>query len=240
MKADNRRGVLKLFGLAAILPVLGHPAAVWAASRSISIPTRPFLLRRELERGLARGASLLVTREWKGQFESIAGQTRVTGEQVSCTVDAPAVLEPIAAVERDRRSPGPFPARLDSRGRMVGSQPANTEGTAAAVQAAIGVLEQSGKSAAEMQEAKLYLAQLAKTAGTIMGTTPPDLFFPVTGEARDSRELPLPGGLVGEFSVELEASATTGGLLERFERRITTRIAEDVRLSRETWRLSLA
>ena len=150
------------------------------------------------------------------------------------------MLEPIAAVERDRRSPGPFPARLDSRGRMVGSQPANTEGTAAAVQAAIGVLEQSGKSAAEMQEAKLYLAQLAKTAGTIIGTTPPDLFFPVTGEARDSRELPLPGGLVGEFSVELEASATTGGLLERFERRITTRIAEDVRLSRETWRLSLA
>lgn len=240
MKADNRRGVLRLLGLAAIVPVLGHPAAVWAAGRSISVPTRPFLLRRELERGMARGASLIVTREWEGRFESIGGQTRVTGEQVSCMVDAPAVLEPIAVVERARRSPGPFPAFLDTGGRMIGSQPVNTEGTGAAVQAAIGVLEQSGKSAAEMQEAKLYLAQLAKTAGTIIGTTPPDLFFPVAGEARDSRELPLPGGLVGAFSVELEASAAAGGLLERFERRITTRIAEDVRLSRETWRLSLA
>ncbi|UYH54575.1 hypothetical protein N6L26_11050 [Qipengyuania sp. SS22] len=226
--------------MAAILPSLGYPAAAAWAGEAISIPTRPFLLRRELERGLARGASLLVTREWEGRFETIAGHTRVTGEQVSCTVDAPAVLEPIAAVERARRSPGPFPAHLDTGGRMIGSQPTSTEGTAAAVQAAIEVLERSGKSAAEMQEAKRYLAELAKTAGTIIGTIPPDLFFPVTGEARDSRELPLPGGLMGEFAVELEASATTGGLLERFERRITTRIAEDVRLSRETWRLSFA
>lgn len=240
MITSDRRGIVRFFGLLATFPLAGLAHESSATTGSIVIPTRPFILRRELMRGLARGASLLVTREWQGRFESVDGLTMATGEQQSCTVEAPDVLEPIAAIERERQSPGPFPARLDSAGRIVGEQPTMAQGKAAAVQAAIEVLEGLGKSGEELREAKQALAQLGQTSGALISETPPDLFFPVVGAASDKRTVALPGGLVGEVVVEIAASAGPGGLLDRFERRIVTRIGEDARESRETWQLRMA
>ena len=240
MAISNRRSVLQLIGGAAACAAIDLSSVARAAGPAIAIPTRPFVLRRELERGLARNASLRVTREWRGHFRQESDGTTALGEQISCTVDAPAVLEPIAAIERERIAPGPFPARLDAEGRMMGHREAPATGREAAVQAAITVLRQSGTSASDLQAAHADLGQLARASDAVISDTPPDLFFPLPGEASDRRELALPGGETGEVLVELSASAGPGGLLERFERRIVTRIGEDVRLSRETWALRMA
>lgn len=239
MITSDRRGIVRFIGLAATLTGFGWTVDAKAAARSIVMPTGTFILRRELMRGLARGFSLLVIREWQGRFERIDGGLLATGEQLSIAVEAPEVLEPIAAIERERLSPGPFPALLDGRGRIVGGEPVMAEGKAEAVRAAIGVLESLGKSEAEMQEAREALARLGEASGALISETPPDLFFPIVGEAREQREMALPGGLTGEVVVEIAASAGPGGLLDRFERLITTRIGDDARESRETWQLRM-
>lgn len=234
----DRRAVLKLCGFAGA--VIGVPAMAMAAPTAIVVPTRPFILRRALERGLAGGASLLVTREWRGQFEREQGRVVARGEQISCDVVAPAVLETIAAIERNRIAPGPFPAHLDGDGRIVGLREAPATGRGAAVAAAMAVLRQAGSATGALREARADLDRLAHASGAVMGETPPDLFFPLQGEASDRRDLALPGGETGEVSVHLSAEAGPGGLLERFERKIITRIGSDARESRETWTLSMA
>lgn len=239
MAIGSRRAILQLGGTLAASTAIGWPAIASATPRTIVIPTRAFILRRELERGLARGASLLVTREWRGRFEREQGQTTALGEQISCTVDAPAVLEPIAAIERDRIAPGPFPARLDRQGRMRDAGEAPATDRSAAVQAAMAVLAQQGTSEEELREARADLDRLAEASGAIIGEPPPDLFFPLPGKASERRELALPGGQSGEVTVELSASAGPGGLLEHFERTIMTRIGDDTRKSRESWSLRM-
>lgn len=238
MTAYDRRMVLRAMGALAAACAWGANPKAWASAATFVIPHRPFILRRELERGLAHGDSLLVIREWRGHFEHSERGTLVDGAQISCTVDAPAVLEPIAAIERERIAPGPFPAELDAEGRIV-DDPAVTVGTGrtAAVRAALVVLERLGTSSTEMSEAREYLGQLAEASGTIISEIPPDLFFPVVGEASERRDLALPGGVKGEVSVQLTARAGPGGLLESLDRRISTRIGEDARNSRETWHL---
>ncbi|WP_370033964.1 hypothetical protein [Qipengyuania mesophila] len=240
MTAYDRRMVLRAMGALAAACACGINPKAWASVPTFVIPHRPFILRRELERGLAHGDSLLVIREWRGHFEHSERGTLVDGAQISCTVDAPAVLEPIAAIERERIAPGPFPAELDAEGRIV-DDPAVTVGTSrtAAVRAALVVLERLGASSTEMIEAREYLGKLAEASGTIISEIPPDLFFPVVGEASERRDLALPGGVKGEVSVQLAARAGPGGLLESLDRRISTRIGEDARNSRETWHLRM-
>lgn len=239
MPASGRRGALKRIGTLFLVPAFGLSGPA-RGEGPIIIPTRPFILRRELERGLAGGSSLTVTREWKARFEPAPSGTRVTGEQILCTVDAPPHLEPIARIERSRIAPGPFPAILDSQGRMIGSPPEQADGTAAAVRTGLSILEQAGKSVEELREARQFLSRLAEAAGAAISGPPPDLFFPIAGSARDVRTLDLPDGLTGEVTVELTARTGLGGLLETFDRRITTRIDEDSRLSRENWSLRSA
>lgn len=237
----DRRVVLRAMGALVVgCAAGGATPKAWAAAPTFVVPTRSFVLRRELERGLARGASLLVIREWRGRFEQSGRDTLVEGAQISCTVDAPAVLEPIAAIERERIAPGPFPARLDAQGRIV-DDPTAAVGTGriAAVRAAIAVLEKLGASGTEMREAREYLGRLAEVSGTIISETPPDLFFPVVGEASERREVTLPDGTRGEVSVHLAARAGPGGLLESLDRRISTRIGDEARNSRETWHLRM-
>ncbi len=240
MATCDRRRLLRTAGLAAAGFALARPALALGGMSPITVPVGPFILRRELERGLARGASLLVVREWQGRFDRSVEGVRVTGKQVSCTVEAPEVLEPIAEIERRRISPGPFPARLDGRGRIVGTRSPGAGGKAAAIAAALAVLEDAGKSAAELENARQQLGRLANASGAVISETPPDLFFPVVGNASESRDVLLPGEIVGNVTVRLAAKAQRTGLLESFERKITTRIGEETRESRETWRLKLA
>ena len=241
MKTIDRRESLQLFARLACGAMVSFTAGTAFASRGAAIifPRGEFILRRELEREMARGATLLVARAWRGRFETDGETALVTGEQISSRVVAPAHLEPIAAIERARRSSGPFPARLDMDGRIVGEATESAAGKAEAVKAAMAMLERAGHTLGQLHESKAYLDRLASSADAMTRKIPADLFFPVVGEASERRTLTLPGGEEGQVSVFLKASAGPGGLLDTFERRIATRVRDDARLARESWSLRL-
>ena len=189
---------------------------------------------------MARGHRLLVTREWDGRFLQEEGRVTAVGEQISCTVEAPPVLEPLAALERARRASGPFPATLDASGRIVGDLPEDEVDSSAAIAAALGVLKNAGKSPATLAAARTGLERLAGVASAVTDAIPPDLFYPAAGAFEDQRELDLPEGETGHVSVAITARAAPGGLLEMLERRVVTRIGDDVRRTREVWSLTRA
>ncbi|MED5207340.1 MAG: hypothetical protein VX465_11975 [Pseudomonadota bacterium] len=200
-----------------------------------------FLLRRELERGLKGGETLRVIREWDGRFEREPDKLWARGEQVSCIVEAPAILEPVVAIERARVSPGPFPAQLDTQGRIVGRELAARGSSAReAVRTALAMLTAAGKSGEQIAEARRDLARIVASSASLLETVPPDLFYPTPGKAHDRRQLDLPGGLEGEVFVSVEATARRNGMLECLERKIVTQIGEDIRPSRECWTLEPA
>lgn len=237
MAASDRRTALRWMALAAALPSCLAPAQASVAQGRVVFPKGHFRLRRELERGLAGGASLTVVRDWGFRFEQTAGGSRADGSQVDCQVTAPAVLAPLADIERARVAPGPFPALLDAQGRIRESAHDNGTGKVEAVRIALAMLEQAGTEPARLSEARAYLGALAQAAGAVISATPSDLFFPTPGEATESREIALPDGQIGSLRVELVASAHANGLLGRLERRITATVAGDTRVSRETWRI---
>lgn len=237
MDLGDRRRALRLFFLGLAAPLALGPSLARAAGSRRPVPQGRFLLRRELERGLAGGASLTVVREWRFGFAPAASGLHVDGEQVRCAVVAPEVLRPLAAIEQARVAPGPFPAVLDTHGRIAESARGAASDKAEAVRIALRMLEDAGAHPTRLREARSYLGSLAKAAGSIISATPPDLFFPEPGSASETRKLALPDGGYGSIAVELAASAGRNGLLERLERRITARIGGDERLSRETWSL---
>ena len=240
MTTGNRRAFLGQLGMAAAIAASGLPISAIAQTGAIIVPSGPFRLQRELERGLKGGQAVCVIREWDGRFLQDRNGLKAIGEQVSCVVSAPAVLEPIAEIERNRQDAGPFPAQIDRQGRIIkAGRAGGGADAAAAVAAAISILEQTGRSPGELEDAKRYLNRLARSADTVFADPPPDLFFPRPGRATDRRALALPDALTGEVRVTLEATARADGLLDRFERRIVTRIGDDVRPSHEIWTLRL-
>lgn len=240
MRGFERRAVLRATAALVGGSVWAQPQMLRAATSGIVIPTAPFVLRRILMRDLARGDRLVVTRDWIGRFHSDGGRTIATGEQSTCTVEAPTVLEPLAALERARRASGPFPAELDALGHIVGAGADAMTDTKTAIAAALNILQEAGKAPADVAAARLGLERLTKMSGAMTDTIPPDLFFPVTGEASESREMALDGGLAGQMVLAVVARAQEGGLLESLDRRIATRIGEDTRETREIWSLHLA
>lgn len=240
MAGSDRRTALRWMGSAAACSFACAQSLAAAPRAGMIAPTGDFLLQRELERGLARGAVLTVTRSWLCHFEPLSRGARVVGHQVGCSVDAPAVLKPLADLERARVAAGPFPALLDSRGRIVDAALESASGKAEAVRIALDMLEQAGLEQPQIAEARAYLTSLSKAAGAVISATPIDLFFPTAGEASESREIPIGQGLTGFITVDLSASTTSSGLLERLERRITARVDGDRRISRETWSLASA
>ena len=235
--ACSRRGALEILALGGLWAGLGGAARALDTER-VSPQPGAFLLRRELERGLKGGETLRVIREWDGRFEREHDKLWARGEQVSCIVEAPAILEPVVAIERARVSPGPFPAQLDTLGRIVGREPAARGSSAReAVRTALAMLTAAGKSGEQIAEARRDLARIVASSASLLETVPPDLFYPTPGKAHDRKQLDLPGGLEGEVFVSVEATARTNGMLECLERKIVTQIGEDIRPSRECWTL---
>lgn len=240
MKQIGRRAALGRFAIMALatasFPALARTSRM--SSARLIVPDRSFILRREFERELSSDASILVAREWQGQLFAMADGARVEGRQTNCTVEAPEILAPVAEIERKRIAPGPFPAILGADGRIVDGEEESASGKTAAVDAANAILEQLGPPG-DLADSRAFLARLASQAGAIISATPDDLFFPAVGSASEHRTIELPDGLAGLVTVDLVASASVGGLLDTLERRITTRIGDSKRLSRERWSLRL-
>lgn len=217
------------------MPALALPASLSAKAGAVSFPTDRIRLRRTLERGLGDGKAVIVTREWDCRFVRLSIGARIDGQQVAVSVDTPKALAALADIERKREVSGLFPMELDRSGAIVGWSDQNANIAQAVAQAAREIDRKAMEQSAQA-DVRRYLAELGKTAASLVSQVPRDLFFPAPGKRSESRKLALPGGGTGTYEVTISATArTSDGLLAQSERRIVTRIADSTRVSRETW-----
>ncbi|WP_138617711.1 hypothetical protein [Qipengyuania marisflavi] len=232
----NRRSVLEVMGVMALAPLaaLGVTAAPARATGKLSAPPHAMRLQRVLERELVGGAALVVTRDWECRFEVVGRGMQIAGRQLSCEVEAPAALAPLAALERQRDVTGLFPALLDADGRIVNSPATADSDMTSAVDAALAAL---GKHASA--DSRSFIAQLHQTSAALVSTVPLDLFFPAPGASTVTRTIPLPDGTAGELEITLVTHIDpASGLLDTCEKMIVSRIADTQRTAKERWTLA--
>ena len=235
----NRRhfgaGIVAL-GASLVMPVSTASAA------NVRIPTAPMRLSRLIERQLFDGKRISVARNWIIRFADSGRGIRVDGFQQQVSVDAPEKLERLAQIERSRSTDGRFPILLNSAGQIVGGgsefAPADLD---TALREAESIVAASGRSAATKRQAMRDLAAIQAAGSNVISQMPVDLFFPVGGDQRDSRELALPDGSKGAFELVYSSrSAVDRPWLDHSSRQITTRIGDSERVSREVWQMEEA
>ena len=237
----SRRSVL---GSISVLPFAGLAGIgrANAANGDLSLPDGPMILHRTLRRGLRDGIDIVVQRVWTVSFFEQPGGVRITGNQLSATVDAPPEIAAIAEIERERDTSSMFPIELDGNGRIIGigygePQSAVTQ----AVRAAEKLIAGATHAGSEREQALRQLSQIRSAGGSMLGRLPPDLFFPVPTDFREVQPVALPDGSQGEFELHYRAAAVAaGGWLEALDRTVITRLAGSERQSAESWTMRQA
>lgn len=235
------RAVL-LAGVAALLPVLGTSALADAAAQvqlRFAPPSAPLILTRTLQRDLADGKQVVVTRRYTIRFTPDGDGFRVDGTLIDATVDAPPFLARLAEIERTRPDSGVFPAFLDGRGmiRSGTSAKLDPQTRQQAVTSAQKVIAESPAPTEARRETGALLGQVA--SGSSGAGWPVFLFNPGLSERVERRQVALPNGGQGEVEVRVHAEGLQpGGLPQRLERVVVTRLAGTERISREVWTIA--
>lgn len=239
---------LLMSGTTAILSTLAlatHPAVAAAPSEELYSPPaagEQLILTRELHKPLYDGNEVFTTRSYAIRFSKTEDGYRVDGRLVSVDVKTPASLEPLAAIERQRPDEGVFPIWLDASGAVVRE---NAPGKSTTLTQASKVvdrwLDNSSLTDSERQMVNSFVTQL-KNAGPAAGSAfPRDLFNPSTGSRAETQTVDLPNGRQGKITIEVDASADrSAGLVGRIERRVTTDMGGEQRMTREVWSLAEA
>jgi hypothetical protein len=239
MAACDRRAMLCWAMAATLAPALASRAAATAPGGSIAPPAGPMTFTRRLERALPGGNKLVVARSFAVRFASTPAGWTVSGEQLDVTVDAPARIAALAALERQRVETGLFPIALDRAGTIVGGPDARpVMGLEQAVAIVRRQIEAAGFAADERKEFEAFVRAVHDAGAKMTSEFPDDLFAPRKDAVRAERELALPGGGAGTIEVSFTATTDPATRLMREARReIVTAIAEDRRLTREDWTL---
>ncbi len=231
-----------LAGAAALINTAAGAAEVPATATSapspasFTAPTGPVMVSRTLIRTLPDGKEIRTTRRYRVWFRPDSEGFRIDGELADVKVEVPPVLERLAAIERARTDPGPFPVRLDSAGRILPGPAAPGDGARMRA-AALGqdMLDQSTLAPEARGQASVMLQQVSIAAS---GQTawPADLFNPAEAERREHRALALPGGQQGSVEIVVMASGRSPGRLPgQVERLVVTELDGTRRTSREVW-----
>ena len=235
----SRRKMLAGSGLAATM-VVGPAWANPAPSQALlKLPEGSWSLARLIERQLADGKFVNVSRRWNVQFLQRDRNIDVVGEQVDVKVEAPAALAQLAQLEEARDTSGLFPIVLTGQGLIdtAGSSDAASD-VAQAASVAQGLLAKMGASKSQQDGAAQFLSQLQNAAHPLLDSLPPDLFRPNGEKLEVVEAVGLPDGTQGEFTLDYLGTAQAGsGWLDTAQRIITTRIGSSSRISRETWSL---
>jgi len=236
--AADRRTLLRLAAGALLLPVAARSRAL-APAGHFDPPHEPMRYTRRLERSLADGASLAVSRSFAVRFLHAGPGFRVEGEQVAVEVAAPDKLAEFARIERERREEGLFPLSLDGNGQLVeAARPPLSAQLDAAVREAMAEIERRPREPAERAELRRFVGAIRQSAGRLTTELPSDLFAPSAPERRETRAVPLPGGGAGQVTVTFTAAADPAtGLMREAAREIVTELAGDRRLTIERWQL---
>jgi len=233
--------------LAASLAVLAAPAALVTAGPAAAQPVQfraphaPVVLTRELRRSLADGQQLVVRRRYLVRFAATPTGWLVTADPLGAEVEAPAALAEMAEVERQRADTGLFPLELDHAGLIV-ARPAPTESVdaARARTAMAAYLARTDLSEEDRARARAMALRLQAQFQAAGNSWPADLFRPAPGTRSEHRDMPLPDGRSGKVTITIDAAETSGGLLDRFERRVVTEVEGTHRLTVERWTLAAA
>lgn len=235
----NRRAVLRLAGLAVAIPLMpAVPAAASGASR-FAPPAVPMLYTRRIERELADRARLAVSRSFAVHFVPEAAGFRVDGEQVGVEVDAPAALDTLARLERERVETGVFPLELDAEGAIRGVPQATPSAQLdAAVREVSALIEQWPQTPVERDELRAFVNAIHQGAGELVTRLPRDLFAPADFRREETRAIALPGGEAGEVRTSFTAVRDPDtGLMREARREVVTEVAGDLRHTVESWSL---
>lgn len=239
----QRRAAVRRLGWGSVLPLaaLGAPLGrVRAGRREIAVPAGAFRLERILTRELSDGAAIVVTRHWRIGFARADGGIVVSGEQTFADVDAPAVLAPLASIERSRSASNLFPLTIDDGGQIRGSsQGENGDAVVRALETGRTLINSLPLGEAERLDARNFMTHLSTLSANAVSRLPSDLFFPRPGEHQTTRDIALPSGESGSIAVTARASvAPDTGLLVSIERRVVTRIEASERITAERWTLT--
>ena len=239
MSDSDRRAAVRTLAALAVLPLVPAPLrAAGPGPGPVVFPRGGVVLERLLERQLADGARIAVTRSWACSFATLGAGARVEARQVAVQVDAPAALSAFARLEESRDASGIFPLELDRTGAIVGWRADGGSGVGEAVERAIAQIDAHVTQATERQDARSFVAGIGETASALVSQIPRDLFFPVPGSRKESRPVELADGLKGSYEVAMTASTQPqSGLLDVCERQIATQVGETRRETREVWRI---
>ena len=220
--------------LCASLPVAAHAATM------LALPAGPMRLTRRIERSMEGEAMLSVERSWQVGFARSGQGIAITGEQVEAVVEAPESLAPLAAIEQSRITDDMWPIMLSEKGRVMASGGGvRPRDLSAAIREAEAMIARMEIPAAEAVAMTAFLARLQQAGSSLLDTLPEDLFYPVRGPMRQTRQVALPGDMTGEFEITYDAKAdSANGWLERAERIVITRIGASERRARELWTLA--
>jgi hypothetical protein len=192
-----------------------------------------------LRRALPGGVELVARRRYQVRIVRSGEGFSVEGALLSCDVEVPPMLEPLAAIERARPDTGMFPIALGADGLILPGSghvaPSQALHRAAAV--ASSEVDRVVADPAERQQAQAFVRQVELQAAGAQW--PADLFHPAPGTRRESRAVALPGGGEGHVTIEINVGTIgAGGLLSRLERVVTTELGGTTRVTREEWTLS--
>lgn len=240
-KAPSKRAIW-LAGVAAIMPVAvaASPALTPQVTRPTGFapPAAPMLLTRTLRRPLPGGAEIRTQRRYEIRFVSDDGGFRIDGRLVDVAVDAPPALRALAALERARPDDDMFPMRLDANGRLLPKAEPDLAGESRkATSLTLQKVHSLGLDRPDARQAEAFISQFETRPGRT--PWPDDLFNPAPGNRRETRTIPMPNGERGTVAIDIEAhTAGSLGLLARFERKVTTELGGNARVTEETWTLS--
>jgi hypothetical protein len=235
-----RRALLRLAGWTAALPLLPIVPATAQPALRFAPPTGPMLYTRRLERGLAGGASLTVSRGFAVRFAPESDGYRVEGEQIEVAVEAPERLATLARLERERVETGVFPLSLDAVGAIRGVPPfAASAQLDAAVREVSARLDESPRTPAERAELHAFVEAVHRSAGQLVTALPHDLFAPVDCPREESRAIALPAGGAGQVRTSFTATRDPAtGLMREARREVVTEVSGDLRRTVESWTLA--
>lgn len=240
MIGADRRALLRLAGLAAALPLLRAAPAL--AGAAFAPPAGPMRYTRRLERGLPGGASLTVRRSFAVRFVSEGDGFRVDGAQAGVEVEAPAQIEALARLERERVETGVFPLVLDAAGAIRSVAPfAASAQLDEAVREVTAQIAQWRHTPAEREQLNAFVAAVHRSAARLVTELPHDLFAPVDYPRAESRAIALPGGGAGQVRTRFTAARDPAtGLMREAQREVVTEVSGESRRTLESWTLALA
>lgn len=234
---SSRRGILKgTLALIAVARTLGP------AGRRLALPQGPMIFTRVLTRELHDGKQVIVTRKWRIEFAQLEIGFEIIGKQVFVKVDAPERVRAIAQIEEKRPTDEMFPIVLNDEGAIerIGEidNSASIQAAADKARQVISALSRSEDEKAQMRE---VIMRLEHAKEDILGSMPSDLFFPHRLQFSESKQLSLPDGSLGKFTVSYHAIVSLAGpWLQHARRHIKTQIGENCRNSYEVWTLEKA